>query len=201
MTASQDRATSLPVYVLIGGRSQRFGADKASHEVDGEPWALHVGRRLAENDRLITLVGREPPGDELAGLAFARDAEAIDGPLAGVISALRDRRERFGAGLLVLASCDLVRPQRSWLDRLVRRFDSSPQLSAAAYRSEDRWQPFPSMLHTRWLDGLVEDREAVSLQAAFDATGAAAVPWPGDPAGPPQANDVPTLTRLLSERP
>lgn len=176
-----------PVYVLIGGRSSRFGVDKAAYEVDGEPWALHVGRRLAASDSEITLVGTlvgtlNGPGP-LAGVRRIEDSPACKGPLAGVLAALEDR----GKGLLTLASCDLVSPEADWLAPLLAAHAATEGLEAAAYRAADRWQPFPSVVNSAW-GKKVRLTEARSLQAAYDAANAVAIPWHHGPNGPPQAN-------------
>ncbi len=197
MTDPEDRATPLPVYVLIGGGSQRFGRDKASYEVDGEPWALHVGRRLAAEDDDITLVGSDPTGGQLAGLPLVADAPGLEGPVAGAVAALRDRRARLGEGLLVLACCDLVRPERAWLRPLVDRLESTSSPSAAAYRTGDRWQPFPAVLHASSLERLGEGDAIHSLQALLTCLEAIPVAWPGDSAGPAQANRPDDLAALL----
>jgi molybdopterin-guanine dinucleotide biosynthesis protein A len=116
---------------------------------------------------------------------------------------LQDRREKHGDGLLVLASCDLVRPERAWRAPLVAEFDSGQLLHIAAYHAADRWQPFPSVAHTRWLAPLREQVAAGirSMQAAFDRTKSAAVTWRGASGGPPQANTVEALRAELDPQP
>lgn len=191
-----------PVYVLVGGASQRFGADKATTLVDGEPWALHVGRRLAAPGAEIVLVGTTPPGP-FASHRRIDDTKGVLGPLAGVLAALKDRLDNYGDGLLALASCDLVRPERGWLKPLAADFDQTETLEVAAYRAADRWQPFPCVAHTRWLNSLTEHVAAGtrSLQAALDASNAAAVQWGGAADGPPQANSPTELQEQLTCEP
>jgi molybdopterin-guanine dinucleotide biosynthesis protein A len=187
-----------PVYVLVGGASQRFGADKATTLVDGDPWALHVGRRLVSPAAEIVLVGTTPP-DAFASHRRVDDTKGVLGPLAGVLAALKDRVDNYGDGMLTLASCDLVRPERGWLEPLVAEFNQAETLEVAAYRAADRWQPFPSVAHTRWL-GPLRDQVAAgtrSLQAALDASNAAAVTWVGATGGPPQANSPAELQEKL----
>jgi molybdopterin-guanine dinucleotide biosynthesis protein A len=192
----------IPVYVLVGGASQRFGADKATALVDGEPWALHVGRRLAAPGAEIVLVGTTPPG-AFESLRRIDDTKGVSGPLAGVLAALNDRLEDYGDGLLALASCDLVRPHRGWLEPLVAEFDQAGTLEVAAYRAADRWQPFPSVAHTRWLAPLSDQVAAGtrSLQAALNASNAAAVAWGGAEDGPPQANSPAELQAQITCEP
>lgn len=186
-----------PVYVLVGGKSERFGTDKATYEVDGEPWALHVGRRLAASDAEITLVGSLADPGPLAGIRRIKDSKRCCGPLAGVLAALEDRRH----GLLTLASCDLVRPETDWLAPLLAAHATNNQLDAAVYRAADRWQPFPSVVHSHWQEWLGELVESGvgSLQAALSEANAAGVPWTGQEAGPPQANTPERLGAILRD--
>ena len=188
----------LPVYVLIGGDSSRFGADKATYPVEGAPWARHVADRLAI-DGDATLVGSIADPSPLAGFRILPDAEPGAGPLAGVAAALADRRERLGEGLLVLASCDLVRPEAAWLDPLIAAHDSDRHLDAAAYYAEKRWQPFPAVLHTRWLPKIAAGArsETASFQRVFETSRCCAIDWAGGGAGPPQANTPAELASRL----
>lgn len=85
-------------WVLAGGRSRRFGSDKALHRVDGVPMAERVARVLAEAGLVVAVLGREP-----RGLAVPEVIEP-DGPrhpLWGVAFAL-ERGDGF------FAPCDLV---------------------------------------------------------------------------------------------
>lgn len=189
-----------PVYVLVGGRSTRFGADKATHTVDGEPWALHVGRRLAESDAEITLVGVLIDAGELAGVRRIEDSPKAQGPLAGVLAALEDR----GEGLLTLASCDLVRPEAGWLTPLLAAHADSPArektaIEIAAYRAAGRWQPFPSVVDAGWAGrlGQLIGSGVGSLQQALDESRTTALAWSGEEFGPPQANSPEALRRHL----
>ena len=186
-----------PVYVLIGGKSSRFGAEKAAFPVDGQPWAPHVGERLS-GQQSYTLVGNASAEGVLLGVPRIEDAPDCVGPLAGVVAALEDRRKRLGEGLLVLASCDLVRPEPWWLIPLLSAHHDDAGLEIAAYKTHGLWQPFPSVVHTRWRPNAAYGNS--SLQAAFGAAQSCAACWPGGGAGPPQANTRGELERLLLMR-
>lgn len=191
----------LPVYVLVGGQSERFGIDKATHEVDGLPWAWHVGSRLATDASACVLVGKTPPVG-LPGVRFVPDVPSVEGPLAGVLAALDDRLNRWGPGRFALASCDLVRPEAHWLDPLMAALDADADLEVAAYRIAGLWQPFPLIAHTRWRDRLANHLQAGrrSFQAVLNGEAVGAAPWQGTPAaGPPQANTLAELDALLKD--
>lgn len=191
---------NLPVYVLVGGRSIRFGVDKATYPIEGLPWAVDTGKRLAGKRAQVTFVGNDLHSSLKAHGHLLPDASAVEGPLAGTIAALEHRLVTSGPGRLVLASCDLVRPEPEWLKPLIDAH-SEHQLDFAAYRSSDRWQPFPSIVHTRWLEPLsrLSAGGVRSFQQALNQAQTAAVDWPHEGNGPPQANTVEELEKLLGE--
>jgi molybdenum cofactor guanylyltransferase len=94
--------------VLCGGRSSRFGTDKALVEVDGRPMAEQVAAVLetagcvpvvfvgGDGDRLTAITGREVVADTWPG----------EGPLGAVVDALR-WFDRLDHGGVVVAACDL----------------------------------------------------------------------------------------------
>ncbi|MEQ8847628.1 NTP transferase domain-containing protein [Botrimarina sp.] len=178
-----------PVYVLVGGESRRFGRNKAEVDVDGEPWALHVGRRLAPGHEPV-LVGSPPPCETLDACRYIPDAPESPGPVGGLIAALRDRLTQYGPGELVLASCDLVRPERQWLAPLFDAIDADPDVDAVGYFADGVWQPFPSVAHTRWLDRVIVAAlgGVESLQQLADSPRVLSIPWEGTAGGPSQAN-------------
>lgn len=191
-----------PVYVLIGGQSTRFGSDKATRDIAGEPWALHVGLRLAGDGGDITLVGKQHPSGPLASVRFVQDSPLGNGPLAGAAAAIDDRVSRLGEGPLILASCDLVGPYAEWLTPLFDVLNANAELDAAAYKTPRGWEPFPSLLHTRWAPRLLPQIEAGcrSFQSVFQKSHVAALPWQGPNGGPPQANSPEELDEWLARR-
>lgn len=76
-------------YVLVGGRSSRFGSDKALYEVGGRPLALLTAEKVRRTAGCVTLVGAPGRYGEL-GLRVIPDPVADFGPLAGVVAALED---------------------------------------------------------------------------------------------------------------
>ena len=88
--------------ILAGGRSQRFGSDKALALIDGRPMLDHVADRLRGQCEALVVAGRDWPGltrvDDLP--------EPGLGPLGGLAGALAHAR---GAGFdaVLTSSCDL----------------------------------------------------------------------------------------------
>lgn len=93
------RLEEVTAAVLCGGRSSRFGADKALHVVGGRTLLERVLRSLAPaRERL--LVGKPYPLD---ATRFVPDLRQGRGPLGGLETAL----EAASGAWLALAACDL----------------------------------------------------------------------------------------------
>lgn len=99
----------------MGGGSRRMGQAKALLEVAGTPMATRVARVLERTLGRVVLVGEGPVPAELEGLDRVPDAvlgptdgapaPGRQGPLAGILGALRAERE----AAWVLCPCDLPR--------------------------------------------------------------------------------------------
>ncbi len=149
-------------YILAGGRSSRFGSDKARANVDGQPLIARLAKALAPHCVSQTVVAQCVDAYQDLGLRTVADHEAHHGPLAGLLRALEDLIEMTGAASTVsgsergqpnawalLLSCDLVQWEPAWLVTLLSR--SRQDKSAIAFRT-DRWQPFPGLYHPRLAD-------------------------------------------------
>ncbi len=88
--------------VLCGGRSSRFGSDKALADAGGVPLGSRVvaALRQAGADPVVAVGGSA--GDEL-GLPTVPDRQPGAGPLAGLATALRWAK----TGLVLVVPCDL----------------------------------------------------------------------------------------------
>ena len=99
--------------ILAGGRSSRFGSDKAWALLDGRPLLAHVAAALGGDcDDLVVVCRRDqplPPTDVTAPLTLAFDAVEGEGPLAGLVAGL----EAAADDACFVASCDapLLQPQ------------------------------------------------------------------------------------------
>lgn len=86
--------------VLAGGRSRRFGSDKAVAMLDGQPLIDHAAGQLAPHVAEVVVCGREP------GLA---DRPAPDlGPLGGLCAALF-HADSNGFDRVLTIACDVPR--------------------------------------------------------------------------------------------
>jgi molybdenum cofactor guanylyltransferase len=89
--------------ILAGGRSRRFGSDKAQALVDGKALLDHVADALRPQVDALVVAGREWPGIE----SVADIPEAGLGPLGGLAGALAHAwRHNFDA--VLSSGCDLI---------------------------------------------------------------------------------------------
>lgn len=93
--------------ILAGGRSSRFGTDKALVLWRGEPLLAHVIERLGPQvDAIVINTNSKALEYRATGLAVAPDkSEGFEGPLAGVLAGL-EWSGNIGAGHLVTVAVD-----------------------------------------------------------------------------------------------
>lgn len=89
--------------ILAGGKSVRFGSDKAAALLRGKPLLDHVVAGLRPVCDEIVIVGRESPG-----LISLPDKPSADmGPLGGLCAALY-YAEKQGFDTVITAGCDMM---------------------------------------------------------------------------------------------
>lgn len=90
--------------ILAGGRSLRFGSDKALAILDGRPLIAHVAAALAREAEAVAVAGRDwPPFPRLHDLP-----QSGLGPLGGLAAALVHARDH-GYDTVLAAPCDMPR--------------------------------------------------------------------------------------------
>lgn len=132
----------LPVYILAGGKSKRFGRDKARARVKGQALVVHAASSLASIAASLAVVGATADAYADLGLRTIGDRYPGLGPLAGLEAALGDLAEE---GWLCLSSCDLMGVEPRWVESLCARREDGAR--AVAFRG-DAWEPFPALYHT-----------------------------------------------------
>jgi molybdopterin-guanine dinucleotide biosynthesis protein A len=110
--------------VLAGGRSRRFGREKALAEIDGRPMIAAVVAVLARGCRTVAVNAPEGSGAaayaRAAGLELDTDLPGDpEGPLAGVRAGLAWARSQ-GAEALVTAPCDTPFLPEEYVERLLQ---------------------------------------------------------------------------------
>jgi molybdopterin-guanine dinucleotide biosynthesis protein A len=165
----------LPVYILAGGKSSRFGRDKARVEIEGEPLLVRVARSLQSAARETIVVADQPGKYRDLGFETIADRQPGLGPLGGLQAALSHR----GDGWLLCASCDRIGIRPEWLQALFAGRNNG--VKVVAFRGRI-WQPMPALYHTSlapevdaavdagrlspWV--LLEQNDAVALELPAD---------------------------------
>lgn len=186
-------AFEVAAYILAGGRSSRFGSNKALHPIDGRPMVLHIADVLGSFARPVTLVG-SPADYATLELPAIPDLVANAGPLGGLVTALKHARKDW----ILVAACDMPRLTEAPLAALLEATRRTPSQAVVPRTRDGRLQPLCATYSKTALAAL-----AAALQAgrrklidAFDGIRWEALPIaadapfanvnrPGDlPAGP-----------------
>lgn len=123
-------------YVLVGGKSSRFGRDKALADVDGKPMAAVVADRVREAAGEVTLVGA-PERYRALGYRTIADPTSDFGPAAGILAALEDSSAEWN----LIVACDMPRLRVDFLELLLECAASRGQAALVPRSSDGRLQP------------------------------------------------------------
>lgn len=188
-------------YILAGGKSSRFGSDKARAVLDDKPLIVHIFEMLRSVCPEVVAVADVAAKYDDLGVPTIADQRPGLGPLGGVEAALADRLARHGAGWTIVASCDLAGLKREWVETIARHLSSDTK--AVAFR-EDFWQPFPAAYHTDLLpiasQLLDENRASFQRLLSDERTRTEALPLPTDWPTIPQINTQEDLESFLLNR-
>lgn len=123
-------------YILVGGKSSRFGSDKALIEIEGRPLVLRLAGIARQAAGSITLVG-PPARYEHLGLPVIPDTHQDIGPLAGILAALDHSVQPWN---LVLA-CDMPHLTAVFLELLFTRAEQGYQQACLPVSPGGRDEP------------------------------------------------------------
>jgi molybdenum cofactor guanylyltransferase len=174
----------MPVYILAGGRSSRFGSDKARAELMGRPLIVRVAQAVEQFASRITVVADRQEKYQDLGLATIADLRPGLGPIAGLQTALHDVGD---PGWILLASCDLLEVRPAWIQTLLS--DCRPGADVVAFRG-DRWEPLLALYHTDVLPVVDQqiDRRQWAMWRLIESARPIAAVLPADWPAVPQAN-------------
>jgi molybdopterin-guanine dinucleotide biosynthesis protein A len=169
----------LPVYILSGGRSSRFGSDKARALLDGQPLVVHVARSCARVASRLTVVADVEDKYEDLGLRTIADRQPGLGPLGGLHRALEDLGHDEW---LLLLSCDLIGLRPEWIERLLSQCHGIDGPAAVAFFGGGRWEPMPALYHRNILQQVQTHlaRGVLSLWRLLEETSSSQVALPRD---------------------
>ncbi|WP_245872985.1 molybdenum cofactor guanylyltransferase [Deinococcus planocerae] len=162
--------------VTAGGRSSRFGSDKALARLEGRPLLEHVAASLA-GCPLRLLVA--PPGRyALPGWLPVPDTRPGEGPLAALEAALRAAEAAVGPGWVAFAGVDLPRLTPAYWATLAAARTPGAQ-AVLALDEIGRPQPLAALYHTARLPHVTARLEAGErrLRAAPGADTTVIVPF------------------------
>jgi molybdopterin-guanine dinucleotide biosynthesis protein A len=125
-----DHQGRVPIYVIAGGKSRRFGSDKARAEVNGVPLIVAVAESLSKVARYVTVVAREDDAYADLNLKTIGDVVKDRGPVGGLLTAIDHR----GKGWLFVTACDWVGIRTEWISLLMEYRTQAAQ--AVVFRSE-----------------------------------------------------------------
>jgi molybdopterin-guanine dinucleotide biosynthesis protein A len=166
--------------VLAGGRSRRFGRDKALEAFRGRPllaWSLDA---LAPHVAALGVGGPPALTARLGVEAVPDEPGAPDGPLAGVLAGLGWAARR-DCVLLATAPCDTPFLPPDLVPRLAAALGDRPVVAARAGRVH--------ALTALWRAGaapalaaMVRDGKQLSMQALIEALGGGYADFPDETA-------------------
>ena len=135
-TKQDDRRSAAEGFVLVGGRSSRFGSDKAAHAIDGRPMALLVAEAIRPCVASVTLVGDASKYASF-GLPAITDRTPRSGPLGGIVAAL----DHACAPLCLIVACDMPRVGSAPLAALLREAARTGADAVVPKTGDGRLQP------------------------------------------------------------
>ena len=162
----------LPIYILSGGKSSRFGSDKARAELNGEPLLKRIVRILQPCAESFTAVADVAEKYADLGIRTIADTRPGLGPMGGLLAALKDRRE---PGWLLMCSCDMVALDCAWVETLAAA--RTPTALAVAFQGE-RVEPLFALYHSQLIGKIEQCADSAELSPSRLILGVPAVILP-----------------------
>lgn len=190
-TIRQDGSERVPVYILAGGKSRRFGRDKARELRGGLPLISKVAAKCRPIAASTTVVARRPGQYDDLGLRTIGDVVPGKGPIGGLRTAIQHCE---AGGWIFLVACDWVGIREKWLRLLTARLDEARQ--AVVFRAS-LIEPLFGFYHTS-IHGIVArriDNGALAMHDLLDEIDTLVVPAPDDWSGAVNYNEPDPETR------
>lgn len=136
LARAQRQAIEATGYVLVGGRSSRFGSSKALHQLGGTAMALRVADVLAKRACAVTLVG-DPESYGALGMPVIEDRIKGAGPLSGIVAALQHSHQQW----CIVAACDMPLVNAAVVDQLLSAAGATSVDAIVPQTPDGRLQP------------------------------------------------------------
>ncbi len=150
--------------MLVGGKSSRFGRDKALVEFEGRPLVVRLAEAVRAAAASAALVGPPEKYGHL-GLRVIPDPLPDFGPLAGLLAALEDSESEWK----LITACDLPKLSAAFLRFLLHEARQSGADVVLPLDAEGRAEPLCAVYSLRCREtirGAVE-RGVHKMTAAF----------------------------------
>jgi len=187
--------------VLSGGRSSRFGGEKAAALLGGKPlleWAVERLRAVCAEIAVSARPGSE--AEALAGplLVLHDRAGDPDGPLAGVRAGLQWAKG-IGAEALAVSPCDAPLLPADLYPRLIAAANGGAAVAEAGGRHQSLCAIWPVAALPR-LEAAIADGQHPAVWRLLDEIGAVRVPF-DDAEAFANLNTREDLERIVAGRP
>lgn len=136
-----ERALRIPVYILAGGHSRRFGTDKARAEIDGVPLIVRLAESLSCVALSLTVVAATAGHYDDLGFDTIGDVIPDKGPAGGVLTALQHAK----TGWVFIVACDTMGTSAEWVEAL---YDARRTGAHVVVFKSDRLEPLFGLYHT-----------------------------------------------------
>lgn len=146
-------------YVLAGGASSRFGADKALAELQGKSMLMRTVDLVATVCERVAIVAASK---RLEGISVETilDRWPGEGPLGGILTALLHAKGDFGANTWsLIVSCDMPFLTAEWLRFLAKRA-LVPDAEAVVPKSAHGWEPLCACWRASAAELILQEFEA-----------------------------------------
>ena len=138
--------------VLAGGRSQRFGSDKAMVQLGGVSMLERAIDTLREFDKEPVIIARPDADYRFERCRVERDLIPGCGPLGGLYTAFRFFRE----SILLVLTCDMPIVSAKSLHQLLSGYDSYAE--CVHFKGVDeQTEPFPGLYDSLLLSDRAEE--------------------------------------------
>jgi len=136
--------TKITAAILAGGKSRRFGSNKALARVNGIPIIQHIRNQLYVSVRRIIVITNTHDEFAFLDLPMYRDIFPGRGPLGGLHTAM----EVACSPWIFVTSCDLPYFSYNLLTVLARCIQN---VEAVCFTKAGKTEPFPALFNTRIL--------------------------------------------------
>jgi len=138
------RGRAIQGVVLAGGRSSRFGSDKAEACFKGKPLIRHAADLLRSAGLPVCVITQSGRDYSFLDCAVLFDREPYLGPLAGLARAF----EEFPGRRILALTCDMPFLVNEDLQGLITGAESGDDEAVLYKVAKDYFQPFPGIYNS-----------------------------------------------------